>query len=125
MQLLWLDINVANCLCYGGVCLYKVVEGSGVTHNWIVENVTPNFASAFCNEVAVILGKALLWACFEPSIVGVVPDDISRRKNVMASPIQLNTTIVVHANDGAGIAVDDGAILFAKLKGLQVKQVGK
>ena len=82
------------------------VQGGGrswVTDKWIVENVTSNIASAFDDDVAVILGKALLWACFQPSMVGVVPDDI--RRNVIASFLHLNNR--VRANGGAGIAIED------------------
>ena len=103
VQLLWPDISVASHLCNDGICLYKPVNGSGITDEWFIENITPNIASAFSKEVTVILGKELQWAAFEPSLVGVIPDNI--RRHVMASFVQLNTR--VRANGGASIAVGD------------------
>ena len=120
MQLPWPDISVASLLCYDRVHLYKPVEGCGITDEWI-ENVTPNIVSAFSNEVAVILGKEILWVCFEPSLIGVVPDDI--RRNVMALFIQLNER--VRANGGVGIAVDDGANPICKAKMIASEPGGK
>ena len=69
----------------------------------------------------MILGKALLWAAFEPSMVGTIPDDI--RRNVMASFIQLNTR--VRANGGAGVAVDDGANPIRRAEVVATEQGGQ
>ena len=50
-------------------------------------------------------------ACFEPSMVGVFPDDTRRHK--IASFIQLNTSVC--ANDTAGIAVEDNTNPICKV----------
>ena len=49
----------------GGPCSYTVREGSGISNDWILENVVPQIASHFPGAVVLVLGCALLWLVFE------------------------------------------------------------
>ena len=40
-------------------------QGSGITDDWIIQNVVPNIARKFPRQVAIVLGKALLWAMYD------------------------------------------------------------
>jgi hypothetical protein len=39
--------------------------GSGITDGWILQNVVPNIFQKFPHQVAILLGKALLWAMYD------------------------------------------------------------
>ena len=56
---------MASLLCIGGPCSYSVREGSGISDDWILENVVPQIASHFPRAVALVLGRALLWLVFD------------------------------------------------------------
>ena len=60
----WPDVKVANALCVGGAIKYSLDDGYGISYDWIVEHVVPNIMLVYPREVAIILGSALLWACF-------------------------------------------------------------
>ena len=61
-----------------------------MTDGWLATSVASAIANVFGNPVAAILGKALLWACFEPSMQasGLLPEDV--RNAVVASFVLLN-----------------------------------
>ena len=59
------DAKVAFELCHGGPISYKHRDGCGVVDDWIAANVSPHIAKAFGRNVAGILGRGLLWACFD------------------------------------------------------------
>ena len=40
-------------------------QGSGITDDWILQNVVPNIARKFPRQVAIVLGKAFLWAMYD------------------------------------------------------------
>ena len=67
------DIKVACALCVGGPCKYKFVAGCGLSDSWVLENVVPNIAAQFDRGVAVVLGKAYLFAIFDPLLRHNVP----------------------------------------------------
>jgi len=81
VELHWPDLKVASKLCVGGPCKYALKEGSGLSDDWLVQNVTPNIADVYGAEVAAILAKPLLWALFEDILVGSdhVPQFIHNR----------------------------------------------
>jgi hypothetical protein len=79
----WPDVKVASKLCIGGPCKYVLKEGSGLSNNWLVMHVAPNIAQVYGEEVAAILGKALLWAIFDDESSARVPPQICTR--VMAA----------------------------------------
>ena len=61
----------------------------------VASSVAPAIANVFGSQVAAILGKALLWACFDPAMQasGLIPEDV--KSNVVASWIQLNYSLPV------------------------------
>ena len=74
MQLDWSDINKASKLCVGRPIVYKAKEVSGINDEWLVREVCPGIAATFDDGdgIAAILGRTLLWTCFEESIVDQV-----------------------------------------------------
>ena len=55
------DAKVAAVLCVGGVIKYVVREGSQVSSEFILNNISANIAEIFPREAAFVLGTALLW----------------------------------------------------------------
>ena len=88
-ELHWPDICAGGKLCVGGICLYKPVEGSGITDEWLAQSVARRIAHVLNPQVAAILAKPLLWACFEDSMSDAVPANIKRE--VVASYIGLQS----------------------------------
>jgi hypothetical protein len=60
------DAKVSDRLCIGGPCKYVVKEGSGVTGTFLLEHVVPNMWTQYPDDVAKVLGKALIWFIFSP-----------------------------------------------------------
>ena len=79
IQLTWPDVNAASMLCQGGVCKYVVKSDAGLTDEWIASNVAHGITSIFGSAVGAILGKTLLWACFDSEWQEKVPVDIRHR----------------------------------------------
>ena len=74
------DAKVAASISIGGPIKYELVGNSGLDDNWICQNVTPTiFKLHHCKKVAVVFGKAILWACFDPSQKDHVPKLIRER----------------------------------------------
>ena len=57
------DARVAFQLCHGGPVGYDLAPESGLSDEWIAQQVTPNISGVYGEKMAAILGKALLWAC--------------------------------------------------------------
>ena len=89
-QLDWPDANAASKLA-GSVVIYKAKDGSGVTDWWLSREIAPAITSSFNEGIGAILGRALLWACHEPSISELVSPEI--RHNVVAKYIMLKVDI--------------------------------
>ena len=79
IQLNWPDVNAANNLCLGGACTYKVKPDAGITDSWIASNCAVAITAVFGDHVGAILGKVLLWACFDAIQQENVPADIRHR----------------------------------------------
>ncbi|KAL9179019.1 hypothetical protein ACHAXT_011992 [Thalassiosira profunda] len=75
----WPDIKSASKLCMGGICLYKLKPGSGLSDEWLIEHVTPAIRARFDDGVAAILARPLLWACLDAELVQMVPPGIRLR----------------------------------------------
>jgi hypothetical protein len=67
------DAKVAARLCIGGPCKYVVKEGSGITDTFLLEHVVPNVWICYPDDVAKVLGKALLWFIFSPDSSNYLP----------------------------------------------------
>ena len=64
MELPYVDMMVCGVLCVGGPCHYVLKANSGVTNQFIFQFVAPHIAQRFGNDVALVLGRALLWVTF-------------------------------------------------------------
>ena len=76
------DAKVAGVLCVGGAVKYSVKAGSHVTQRFLREVVCPGIDAFFVDEsnnIAEVLGAALLWACHEPSLEGMMADVVRNR----------------------------------------------
>ena len=93
------DAKVAFEICHRGPISYKLHGGCGVGNYWISANVTPHIAEAFGRNVAGTLGRALLWACFDPEARESV--DIRLRERIIHSytnQVCINATVVANAD---------------------------
>ena len=75
----WPDARVAAALCNGGAIHYKTKPDSGITEDWILANVVPSTAARFERPISLVLGRALLWRCFDESESITVPEAIKNR----------------------------------------------
>lgn len=75
----WPDIKTASKLCVGGICMYKLKDGCGLSNEWLSEHVAPAIQQCFGSGVAEILAKPLLWACLDEECASMVPEHIRVR----------------------------------------------
>ena len=74
------DAKVASSTCVGGPIKYELVRGSGLDDRWVAKNVVPNiYRSHHCKKTAIVLGKAILWAIFDPSTKELVDSKLRNR----------------------------------------------
>ena len=76
IQLIWPDMKAASMLCQGGACKYAAKRDAGLTDEWISSNVAVGITRVFGAKIGAILGKVLLWACFDIEWQERVPVDI-------------------------------------------------
>jgi hypothetical protein len=108
------DAQVAATLCKGGPCKYVLKPGSGIiSDEWITDFVCPHIASRFQRGVALVLGRALLWAIFDTATNSYIPAGlrnriktayehipaVTRRLNVDENPIR-KIEVFVTGNEG-------------------------
>ena len=108
------DGKVAAALCMGGPTKYVYREGSGLTNDFLYDEVCPHIHAKFGGRVAVVLGKSLLWVCKEPVMIPQVPACLRQRvmlayKGVMQleediNPIQKRWLVVY--NVGGQLRID-------------------
>lgn len=70
---------VASILSVGGPCKYVWKDGANLSDDWLCEYAVPHIAQKMSPGVAAVLGKAFMWACYEPSLSGFVPSVLSER----------------------------------------------
>lgn len=78
-----IDAKVAGVLCMGGAIMYKVKLDSNVTNEFILTHVVPSIANLYStdpsNQVALVLGPALLWVCHQPGLEHMVSTTVWHR----------------------------------------------
>jgi hypothetical protein len=82
VRLPYADAKVAAALCVSGPIKYALMEGSGITEDWLADNVVPHILLRFPREssrVGMTLALPLLWACMEPTMQAFVPADLRQR----------------------------------------------
>jgi hypothetical protein len=89
VELPYPDAKVAGLLCVGGPCKYIMREDSGVTDQFILEYVTVKARTRVGDQVALVLGKALLWYIFDPEGEDDVPTVVKQRVQNAYSHIQV------------------------------------
>lgn len=95
-QLDWPDYYAASKLCEGGVIVYRIKEGVGITDNWLLEKVCPYIYRSFSKGVALVMAKALLWAAFDDDHFEIIPRDI--RDDIRRDFTTLNTGLEDNVN---------------------------
>ena len=78
IQLDYVDAKVAAALCPTGVCDYVVVDPA-CTGSWISTVVSPNIKAVFGETLAILFGKALLWACYSVDTATLLPPPMKAR----------------------------------------------
>eukprot|EP00980_Cylindrotheca_fusiformis_P006798 scaffold1423_cov74-Cylindrotheca_fusiformis.AAC.1 len=73
------DAKVAGLLCIGGPCKYVLAPGSNVTNEFLLNHVMTNSAARIGNDVAIVLGRALLWYAFTDNGREDLPTELSER----------------------------------------------
>jgi Transcriptional activator of glycolytic enzymes len=71
VQLAYVDTKVASALCIGGACTYILSEV--IPEHFIYTHVVPEINEQYGQNVALVLGNAVLWACFNISVSHLVP----------------------------------------------------
>lgn len=64
----YIDAKVAASLCVGGPVKYKMVEGGGLSSDWLLTHVVPGIAAFYTkggNTIASVLALPVLWACYD------------------------------------------------------------
>ena len=79
VELPYPDAKVAAALCIGGACKYVIKESNGVSDSWLLQYVVPNICTEYACDVALVLAPPLLWAVFEPTLQGYLPQSLTRR----------------------------------------------
>ena len=68
------DAKAASAFSIGGAVKYAFVRGSGLDDSWVCDFVVPHLFECMEDKKAVvILGKAMLWACFDAEVQDIVP----------------------------------------------------
>jgi hypothetical protein len=66
LEMAFPDAKITGLLCPGGLIYYAIMPGSGVTRNFLVDQVVPRIKVKFGSEIAYVLGGAVLWALYSP-----------------------------------------------------------
>lgn len=130
VQLPYPDANVAEKLCIGGACSYRIKATSLVTDDWILQHVVPRIASSqqLGRAIGKLLGKALLWTIFSAHSAWVPADIVQRVRTAYReligndheelldeNPIEKRTLCITGNNatlliNELGVAGEDGQI---------------
>ena len=108
VELPFIDMKVCSILCIGGPVVY-VLKPDCVTTDFVLQYVTPYTYQRFGQSVALMLGKALLWAIFSPCSERVPADIRTRVLNAYnnlpsrlpdgENPVEKKLVIVTGDND--------------------------
>ena len=111
------DAKVAATLCIGGAVKYGIQAESGVSDDWILQNVCPNVGSIYPRRVAVVLGRALLWAIYDQAFSEILDQELCVRVKTVAN--QLNSRLEPSANPIRKLPLvvtgHDGVLTIAEL----------
>jgi Transcriptional activator of glycolytic enzymes len=74
-----IDAKVAAAVSVGGPAKYVIKDGSGVSEQWLISEYVPQISRKFGNRVALVLGKALLWASNDDQARNMIPVSLQNR----------------------------------------------
>jgi hypothetical protein len=94
------DAKVASVLAIGGPVKYEIRNGCDISDEWVVTNVTPFILQQCPRQVAVVLGKAVLWGVFDNEVSEYM--DAQMVQSVRTALLQVPNNGVV-ADDGTEI----------------------
>ena len=111
VELPYPDAKVAAVLAIGGPVRYELREGCRLTDQWVLENVGEEIKKIFPDMVAILLGKALLWAIYDDSMSKILNENkvarvkenvarlTSRVLNVGVNPVEKVALLISGDND--------------------------
>ena len=102
------DAKVASKLCIGGPCKCAVKAGAGVSDAFILQHVVPAIRSRCSDDLALVLGKAVLWLACSDGKDYLPPAILNRINNAYSAIRQLpenenpieKIMLVVTGNEG-------------------------
>ena len=105
------DAKVASVLAIGGPVKYELMEGCGLTDEWVLNNTGAHIGRVFPEGIALVLGKALLWGIYndqissiiDATLVQTVRNEVSRGTNnvlnVGVNPVKKVALLISGNND--------------------------
>ena len=82
------DAKVAASLCVGGPIKYELARGSRISDDWILEHVSRNIAQRFPRQLAIVLGKALLWGICDEEVSKFIDNEMVERVRADVRAVQ-------------------------------------
>ena len=73
------DAKVAAALCVGGPIKYELARDSRMSDDWVLEHVSRNIAQRFPRQMAIVLGKALLWGICDEEVSKFIDSQMVER----------------------------------------------
>jgi hypothetical protein len=110
VELPYVNTKVASVLCIGGPCIYILSEA--IPETFVYQCVVPEIFDQYGSPVALCLGNALLWACFNASVSHLVPLFIKDRVLLayaaegleeQTNPVQWQLIIVTGDNENVSL----------------------
>ena len=50
-----------------------------MSDSWLLQYVVPNICTEYAHDIALVVAPPLLWAVFEPTLQGYLPQSLMRR----------------------------------------------
>ena len=112
------DAKVAASLCVGGAIKYELRSDSRISDDWLLEHVSRNILRVFPRQMALVLGKALLWGICDEQVSQYI--DAAMVERVRADVNSLNNC---YANNNLNpvkkiplvIGGEEGALIINEL----------
>ena len=108
VELPWSDTKLANYLCTGGPCKYKIVKKNGMNYDFILNYIMKDVMECYDKGACIVLGMALLFFIYTPEGKTIVPlflhhqvsENYTRLYNneLMPNPVE-RIVLVAHGSD--------------------------
>jgi hypothetical protein len=97
--------------------MYALKADSGVTDDWLIAEYIPQTSDKYGRRVAMVLGKALLWAANEPTMLFLIPD-------VLMNRLSARYLAVRRLPDGENPVVKQQLVVYSVGGNLQIDETG-